>query len=53
MSSYISLNNSIKQGHFIETTNTVEKVLGRKPIAFKQFISDNKNAGCKIQKRMK
>jgi len=40
----ISLNDSIKQGHFIETTNTVEKVLGRKPITFKQFISDNKNA---------
>ena len=39
----ISLNNSIKQGHFIETTNTVENVLGREAITFKQFVSDYKN----------
>jgi len=39
----ISLNDSIKQGHFVETTNTVEKVLGRKPISFKQFVTDHKN----------
>jgi NAD(P)H dehydrogenase (quinone) len=39
----ISLNDSIKQGHFVETTDTVEKVLGRKPTAFKQFVTDNKN----------
>jgi len=39
----VSLNNSIKQGHFIETTNTVEEVLGRKPITFKQFVSDHKD----------
>ena len=39
----ISLNDSIKQGHFIETTNTVEKVLGRKSIAFNQFVVDNKS----------
>ncbi len=39
----ISLNNSIKQGNFVETTNTVEKILGRKPITFKQFINDYKN----------
>ena len=39
----ISLNNSIKQGRFIETTNTVEKILGRKAITFKQFVNDYKN----------
>ncbi len=39
----ISLNNSIKQGHFTETTNTIETVLGRKPITFKQFVNDHKN----------
>ncbi len=39
----ISLNDSIKQGHFVETTDTVEMVLRRKPIAFKQFVTDNKN----------
>ncbi len=39
----ISLNDSIKQGHFVETTNTIEKVLGRKPITFKQFVNDHKN----------
>jgi len=39
----ISLNDSIKQGHFVEITDTIEKVLGRKPITFKQFIADNKN----------
>ena len=40
----ISLNNSIMQGNFVETTDTVEKVLGRKPIAFKQFINDYKDS---------
>jgi len=40
----ISLNDSIKQGHFIETTDTIEKVLRRKAIKFKQFVKDNKNA---------
>jgi len=39
----ISLNDSIKQGHFVETTDTIKKVLGRKPIAFKQFVEDHKN----------
>ncbi len=39
----ISLNDSIKQGYFIKTTNSIEKVLGRKAITFKQFITDNKN----------
>ncbi len=38
----ISLNNSIKQGHFIETTNTIEDVIGRKAITFNQFVEDNK-----------
>jgi len=36
----ISLNDSIKQGHFVETTDTIEKVLGQKPITFKQFVAD-------------
>ncbi len=39
----ISLNDSIKQGRFVETTDTIEKVTGKKPITFKQFIADNKN----------
>jgi uncharacterized protein YbjT (DUF2867 family) len=39
----ISLNESIKQGHFVETTDTIEKVTGKKPITFEQFIADNKN----------
>jgi len=39
----ISLNDSIKQGHFIETTDTVEKILGHKPVIFKQFVNDYEN----------
>ena len=39
----ISLNDSIKQGHFIKTTDTIKKVLGRKPNTFRQFITDNKD----------
>ncbi len=39
----ISLNNSIKEGRFTETTDTIENVLGRKAITFKQFVEDNKN----------
>ena len=38
----ISLNESIKQGHAVETTDTIEKVLGRKPISFNQFVTDHK-----------
>jgi hypothetical protein len=38
----MSLNESIKQGHAIEITDTVEKVTGQKPITFKQFVADNK-----------
>ena len=39
----ISLNDSVKQGHFIETTTTIEDVIGRKAITFNQFVEDNKN----------
>jgi len=39
----ISLNDSIKQGHFVEVTDTIEKVTGTKAITFKQFVADNKN----------
>jgi uncharacterized protein YbjT (DUF2867 family) len=39
----ISLNESIKQGHFENVTDTVEKVTGKKPITFHQFVLDNKN----------
>ncbi len=39
----ISLNDSIKQGRFVENTDTVEQILGRKPITFKQFVTDYKN----------
>ena len=38
----ISLNESIKQGHAIETTDTIETVTGQGPITFKQFLADNK-----------
>lgn len=37
----ISLSDSIKQGHFVEISDTVEKVTGKQPIKFKQFIEDN------------
>ena len=40
----ISLNQSIRHGHGEEVTNTIEKVLGRQPIGFKQFVEDNKSA---------
>jgi uncharacterized protein YbjT (DUF2867 family) len=39
----ISLNESIKQGHFEKITNTVETVTGKKPITFKQFVTNYKN----------
>lgn len=40
----ISLNQSIRQGHAEEVTNTVEMVLGRQPIGFEQFVEDHKGA---------
>lgn len=39
----ISLNDSIKVGHFVETTHIIEEVTGKKPITFNQFVSDHKN----------
>ncbi|RUT78977.1 SDR family oxidoreductase [Ancylomarina longa] len=39
----ISLNESIKQGHAVETTNTVEQVTGKKAIKFMQFVNENKS----------
>ncbi len=39
----ISLNESIRQGHFEQNTNTVETVTGKMPISFKQFVTDYKN----------
>jgi uncharacterized protein YbjT (DUF2867 family) len=39
----ISLNESIRQGHFEKNTNTVETVTGKMPISFKQFVTDYKN----------
>ncbi|MBU8934276.1 MAG: SDR family oxidoreductase [candidate division Zixibacteria bacterium] len=39
----ISLNHTIVEGYAEEITNTVENVTGQKPIAFKQFVIDNKN----------
>ena len=39
----ISLNESIKQGHAVETTDTVEKVTGQVPIKLKQFVTENKS----------
>jgi uncharacterized protein YbjT (DUF2867 family) len=39
----ISLNESINLGHFTETNDTIEKVTGKKPITFKQFVTDYKN----------
>jgi uncharacterized protein YbjT (DUF2867 family) len=39
----ISLNDSIKQGHFDKQSNSVEEITGKKPITFKQFVTDYKN----------
>ena len=39
----ISLNESIKQGHAVETTDTIEKVTEQKPVILKQFLVDNKD----------
>ncbi len=39
----VSLNESIKRGHFTEITDGIEQVTGRKPITFNQFVTDNKN----------
>ena len=38
----VSLNESIKQGHFVEITDTIEAVTGKAAITFKQFVMDNK-----------
>jgi len=38
----VSLNESIKQGHFVEITDTIETVTGTAAITFKQFVMDNK-----------
>lgn len=38
----ISLNDSIKAGRFVETTNVIEEVTGKKPITFNQFVNDYK-----------
>jgi uncharacterized protein YbjT (DUF2867 family) len=39
----ISLNESIKQGHFEKQSKSVETITGKKPITFKQFVTDYKN----------
>ncbi len=39
----ISLNQCMVQGFGEEVTDTVEKILGRKPILFDQFVNENKN----------
>ena len=39
----ISLNHTVVEGYAEEVTDTVEKVTGRKPISFKQFVTDNKD----------
>ena len=36
-----SLNHCIVQGHADEVTDTVEKITGKKPISFRQFVNDN------------
>jgi uncharacterized protein YbjT (DUF2867 family) len=40
----ISLNESIKQGHFEKTTNTVKAITGKESITFSQFVADYKNS---------
>ncbi len=37
----MELYNIIIAGHLSQTTNTVEQIIGRKPIPFEQFARDN------------
>ena len=39
----MSLNHSIVEGYAEEITGTVERVTGREPISFKQFVADNRD----------
>jgi uncharacterized protein YbjT (DUF2867 family) len=39
----ISLNESIKQGHFEKQSKSVENITGKKPITFKEFVTEYKN----------
>jgi len=38
----ISLNQSIRHGHAEKVTGTIEDLLGRQPIGFRQFVEDNR-----------
>ena len=40
----MDLNNAVAKDCTDELTNSVEKITGRKPILFKQFVEDNKNS---------
>jgi uncharacterized protein YbjT (DUF2867 family) len=39
----ISLNDSIRTGHFEKQSNSVEEITGKKPITFHQFVTDYKS----------
>jgi len=38
----MDLNHAVSEGSADEITNTVEKITGKKPISFKQFVEDNR-----------
>jgi NAD(P)H dehydrogenase (quinone) len=40
----ISLNRSVRQGHAEEVTDTVEQTIGRRPVAFSEFVEENRSA---------
>ena len=40
----MELYNFIKEGYASQTTDTVEKILGRKAISFEQFVRDHVNS---------
>jgi uncharacterized protein YbjT (DUF2867 family) len=40
----LSLNHAVVNGYAEEVTDVVEQLTGRKPISFKQFVADNKEA---------
>ncbi|RLB55353.1 MAG: SDR family NAD(P)-dependent oxidoreductase [Deltaproteobacteria bacterium] len=40
----VGLGQCVRQGHVEETTDTVERLLGRPPITFEQFVQDHRTA---------
>jgi len=38
---HISIYRAIREGHLAKVTDTVDQVLGRKPLPFDQFVQEN------------